>query len=380
VLKTIASPLTDNELLIAPLSGVYAYLTGKQGKKVGNDVKFLCFNHPDTEPSLFIDDQKGCGHCFGCDWKFNRWSLLKEFGIKINRNNRHHPSNSHSQPNTSTAKAIRHLKELGKEIEAREIETCATHFEVRKCQDCGETFTVSYHCDHRLCPICNCRHVARFLKDHQKSLDFKLEIWGITLAYSGRPLFNNGKTPMTNVKALLEEARKALAELRRKYEPFGLFQHALVVRQLKINHGVAYLKVHLLLDTTRKEVEILRAYWANHYRWSPVRTVREFWTVSEAIEWLKPKASNPLEEWETPEDLGIWLEATKHMPLIYGLGKFRKVRGGRGQSQSEKDSREPAKCPFCGSTNTIAIRLIGKQDAWLWDKRYPPPDSGGQNQ
>jgi hypothetical protein len=163
-----------------------------------------------------------------------------------------------------------------------------------------------------------------------------------------------------------------LAELRRKYQPFDLFQHAIVVRQLKVKHGVAWLKLHLLLDATKKEVEIFRAFWTHRYRWSPMRTMREFQTIEQAIEWLIPKVVQPLEEWETKEDLELWLEATKHVPLIYGLGSFRKVRGGRGKSKAEKQG-EPISCPFCGSTHTILVDLVPKEEAWRWDKRYPPP-------
>jgi len=376
ILPNIAG-VTREWLFGAPLSEVFTHLTGRtESKKYGDEHAFLCPFHPDTVPSLFVNDKKGIGHCFGCDIGFNRYQLLKEFGIRLHNHKDGHKSFGkfvNSLPKVQ--RGINALKALGRLGEAQKLETCATKFEARKCQHCGETFVISYHCDHRLCPTCNQRHVFRFFERHKETLNFRLEIWGITLALSGRPLSNNGKSPFTNLKALLEEARRALAELRRKYQAFNLFQHAIVVRQLKIKKGIAHLKVHLLMDTVQKEVEILRSYWANKYHWSPVRTVREFQSLSEALGWLMPKASMPLEEYDTPEDLEIWLEATKHIPLIYGLGNFRKIKGDRGKSKPEKESKEPVACPFCGSRDTVLINIVSKEEAWRWDKRFPPPDT-----
>lgn len=358
----------SDELLTAPLSEVYAHLTGKDGQRRGQETQFLCVFHPDNEPSLYINDEKGMGHCFGCDFKFNRWTLLKELGVPLAH--RHNGQKPYS-PRPTPEREIETLKTLGRSGEAEKLKLCHTQAWVKKCGECGETFVQGQHCDHPLCPTCNRRHAARFFHAHWDSLDFHAEMWGITLALPGIPLRES-----TSLKDVVKRATDTLAELRRKFSTFDLFQNAIVVRQLKVKHGVAWLKLHILMDTVRAEVEIFRRWWAEKYSWSPVRRVQEFNELLEAVAWLQDKAAHPLEEWDTPEDVEAYLEGMKHTPVIYGLGRLRSVRGGRGQSKTDKRARKKAACPFCGSEEVVTVSTVPWEHAWHWDKRYSPPSQG----
>lgn len=48
------------------MSGVVGRATAL--KKAGREYQGLCPFHPEKSPSFFVNDAKGFGHCFGCDW------------------------------------------------------------------------------------------------------------------------------------------------------------------------------------------------------------------------------------------------------------------------------------------------------------------------
>jgi hypothetical protein len=159
--------------------------------------------------------------------------------------------------------------------------------------------------------------------------------------------------------------------MRRKLKFFNVFQNMVVVWQMKVMKGIAFIKLHFIVDALPGHIEVFRVYWAHTYRWSPVRTVRQLQTVHKAIEWLMLKASRPLEEWGNERDLEAWLEAVKHTPMVYGLGRFRKANVERKHQSQRNQNHIP--CPHCGNKPTTPIDVVTREEAWLYEKRYPPP-------
>lgn len=156
-------------------------------------------------------------------------------------------------------------------------------------------------------------------------MEFKLGIRAITLFLPGGPIRGTQRAKEVGLKSYMDKPREQLAKMRRKFKPFGIFTNTCVVRQLSVRHCIAYQKMHIVADATEEHITVLRTYWEDQYWWSPTRIVRRFDTFGEAIQWLLPKAHHPFEEWETAEDLELLLNGVRHIPLIYGLGDFRKI-------------------------------------------------------
>lgn len=302
-------------LYTAPLSQVYSYLTVREGKPSGKDIKFLCANHSDNDPSLFINDDKGVGHCFGCGWKFNRWQLLKEYGIPIPK------VKPHASLIQYADRELQALESLNKAHDANKIRECIKNYEQRRLKGFKGNY-IPFHCDHKLCPVCNRRHVNRFLWLHEQVSKCATELWSVTVVLPGKPLIN-AQDIYKEFKDYIDIPKRLIAQMRRKYKPFELLQNMLVIRQFKLTDRIAYLKLHLLIECTSKEIYLFDRYLNNRYRWSVIRGKRKYMNAGDALYWLRQKASKPLESWKTSQDLEIFLEVTKHIPTVYGLGKFR---------------------------------------------------------
>lgn len=365
------------------LSQLYERLTGKRGKRRGDEVQFECVNHPDEHPSLFINDGKGVGYCFGCDWRFNRYTLVKEwggdsFGKTIHSNPVKYSNYSESFSRANTL--VEALRQIGRLKDANEIESCASEAEVWRCDECGEQFVRFLHCDNQLCPLCSARHIERFFKVHSE-LCFEPGVYGLTLSFPGKVLGKDSGDKVGDFQAYAKEIIRELAWLRKKLKATNTLQDMVYSRQFKAKKGILWIKVHILVDCLKQDIELLRNHFSSRYPWKPLRVVRAFDDGDKAIAWLKEKARHPLEEWEEPEDLGMFLDATKHMPLIQGLGTFHKVKGRRGMDQKTKqDTRTrqkelPPSCPHCGGRNIHWVGLIPRDEVWIFDRRFKPPSS-----
>jgi hypothetical protein len=169
-------------------------------------------------------------------------------------------------------------------------------------------------------------------------MEFKLGISAVTLLLPGRPLRGSPREKGGELKSLIDMPRKELAKMRRKFKPFYIFTNACVVRQMGIRNGIAYQKIHIIADATEKQVTVLQTYWVHRYHWSPTRIFRRFDNFSEAVLWLMPKACHQLECWETTADLDLLLNLVRHVPLISGLGDFR--RTGKSHDSIVKEGND----------------------------------------
>lgn len=119
-------------LLTAPLSQVFSDRTGiEEHRRYGDEHCFPCPFHHDTVPSLFINDVKAVGFCFGCGIRFNRFQLFKLLGIEINNHSDrfHYESDGLSQ---TVRRELEALNQLGRGKEAMAILDCITRYETRR--------------------------------------------------------------------------------------------------------------------------------------------------------------------------------------------------------------------------------------------------------
>jgi len=377
--KTLSQNSNYVNPLTSPLSEIYAHYTGQRPTSCGREKMFLAICHDDTEPSFSVNDDKDVAFCFSCVKGYNRHTLLKLLGVPQSQKplNRCHTScrvygngfpKAGGRRRSETLENA--LRQLGQTERANSIYNCGRLYAKWRCIVCGRETATPSHCHDNLCPNCHWQRVQGFLRRNQERLMFLHRPWVVDIHFPGKKLFGqDGKDPPSLARKILKEYRDEWQRIRRRWEPVKAFRRDLQCFQLRIEGGILWVTMTLLLDATDKDIALLKSIYAGRYHWKSVRLARVFGSKEAALEWFAERAARGFYEWKTPQDLECFLESTRGLPVVMSHGLKEQVKGGKGKGRRPASSQGP-KCPYCGSTHLVRDGFVRAEDV-IWENGFP---------